>query len=153
MLSDFDARRDAQVESGDRSAQGGESLPITSNQDVTAARHAVRAAAVEAGFSLVEQTKIVTAASELARNCYVHGGGGTLRIDRLTNGVRRGVRLVVSDCGPGIGDVESALEDGFSTARGLGYGLGGTKRLMDEFQLETEPGRGTTVTVTRWTTA
>ncbi|MFV0130894.1 ATP-binding protein [Streptomyces sp. HMX112] len=113
-------------------------------------RHAVRAATIEAGFGLVDQTRIVTAASELARNAYVHGGGGTLEIQLLSQPGRRGLRLTVRDDGPGIPDVEAALADGFTTGGGLGHGLGGARRLMHEFQVRSVPGRGTTVVVTRW---
>nr|WP_221471556.1 ATP-binding protein [Amycolatopsis umgeniensis] len=115
------------------------------------ARHAVRADAVAAGFSIVDQTKIVTAASELVRNAYIHGGGGTMTIAvvRDRRG-RAGLALSVRDEGPGIGDVEQAMTDGFSTGAGLGHGLGGTRRLVDEFTIDTAPGKGTTVTVVRW---
>ncbi|MEV3992436.1 ATP-binding protein [Streptomyces sp. NPDC049837] len=113
-------------------------------------RHAVRAATVEAGFGLVDQTRIVTAASELARNAYVHGGGGTLEIQILTRSGRKGLRLTVQDDGPGIPDVEEALTDGYTTGTGLGHGLGGARRLMHEFQVHSGPGRGTTVVATRW---
>ncbi len=124
---------------------------IRAEEDLLAARHAVRAAAVAAGFSIVDQTKIVTAASELVRNAYIHGGGGTMTIAVLRDSLGRvGLRLEVRDEGPGIADVEQAMTDGFSTGAGLGHGLGGTRRLVDEFHLDTEPGRGTTVTVVRW---
>ncbi|MCX9190462.1 hypothetical protein C3Y87_03320 [Carbonactinospora thermoautotrophica] len=116
------------------------------------ARHQVRSAAIAAGFSLVEQTKIVTAASELVRNCLVHGGGGSITIEQVSRDARRGVRLTVCDSGPGIADINMALQDGYSTGRGLGYGLGGAKRLVDEFAIESEVGRGTVVTATRWST-
>ncbi|WP_242587528.1 ATP-binding protein [Streptomyces sp. MST-110588] len=115
-----------------------------------AVRHAVRAATVEAGFGLVDQTRVVTAASELARNAYIHGGGGHLSIERLHRAGRSGLRLTVRDEGPGIPDLEAALEDGFTTGAGLGHGLGGARRLMDEFEVRSSPG-GTTVSVTRWT--
>ncbi|MET9802732.1 anti-sigma regulatory factor [Streptomyces sp. NPDC006368] len=114
------------------------------------ARHAVRAATVAAGFGLVDQTRIVTAASELARNAYVHGGGGSLEIQPVTMSGRRGLRLIVRDDGPGIPDVEKALTDGFTTGSGLGHGLGGARRLMHEFHVDSAPGRGTTVIVIRW---
>ncbi|WP_370961852.1 ATP-binding protein [Amycolatopsis sp. cg9] len=125
--------------------------PVHVEEDLLTARHAVRAAAVDAGFSIVDQTKIVTAASELVRNAYIHGGGGTMTVSvvRDTAG-RTGVRLRVRDEGPGIADVEQAMTDGFSTGAGLGHGLGGTRRLVHDFDLDTEPGRGTTVTVARW---
>ncbi|MGX7827957.1 anti-sigma regulatory factor [Actinokineospora sp. 24-640] len=125
--------------------------PIRTEHDLLATRHAVRAAAVAAGFNLVDQTKIVTAASELVRNAYIHGGGGALTITPLADRHGKpGLRLVVTDHGPGIPDVEAALTDGFSTSAGLGHGLGGTRRLVDEFAIDTEVDRGTTVTVTRW---
>ncbi|AXB41632.1 anti-sigma regulatory factor [Amycolatopsis albispora] len=119
-------------------------------EDLLTARHAVRASAVSAGFSIVDQTKIVTAASELVRNAYIHGGGGTLTITVLRDGNRIGLRLRVRDHGPGIPDVEQAMADGFSTGAGLGHGLGGTRRLVDEFHIDTAPGSGTAVTVVRW---
>ncbi|WP_033262601.1 anti-sigma regulatory factor [Amycolatopsis vancoresmycina] len=125
--------------------------PVRVEEDLLAARHAVRAAAVAAGFSIVDQTKIVTAASELVRNAYIHGGGGTMTVESVLDSAgRRGIRLQVRDEGPGIADVEQAMTDGFSTGAGLGHGLGGTRRLVDDFDLDTEPGRGTTVTVVRW---
>ncbi|MGK3206576.1 ATP-binding protein [Amycolatopsis sp. MEPSY49] len=124
---------------------------IQAEEDLLTARHAVRAAAVAAGFSIVDQTKIVTAASELVRNAYIHGGGGTVTITALRDDRGRvGLRLRVRDEGPGIADVEQAMTDGFSTGAGLGHGLGGTRRLVDDFHLDTAPGRGTTVTITRW---
>lgn len=136
-----------------RAGEGGHGptvVPIRSGDDLMPARQAVRTAAVEAGFSLVDQTKMVTAASELVRNCYVHGGGGTLTVERVNSRDRPGLRLTVSDKGGGISDVEAALADGYSTGMGLGYGLGGVRRLVDEFQIESEPGKGTTVTAVRW---
>ncbi|GAB2748243.1 ATP-binding protein [Amycolatopsis magusensis] len=119
------------------------------DHDLLGARHAVRAAALRAGFGLIGQTKIVTAVSELVRNAYVHGGGGTLRIEEVT-GARTGLRVTIRDDGPGIADVAAALADGYSTGTGLGHGLGGARRLVDEFAIETGPGSGTTVTVLRW---
>jgi serine/threonine-protein kinase RsbT len=110
----------------------------------------VRQFAAELGFGLVQQTKLVTAASELARNTLVHGGGGQVEITLLTRGPRRGLRLVFIDSGPGIRDAELAMADGYSTACGLGLGLSGAKRLMDEFTLDTRPGHGTVVTVAAW---
>ena len=125
---------------------------VRAEGDLLTARHAVRAGAVAAGFSLVNQTKLVTAASELVRNAYIHGGGGTLTIATVRHPAgRAGLRLTVRDEGPGIGDVERAMTDGFSTGAGLGHGLGGTRRLVDEFTIDTAPGRGTTVTIVRWT--
>ncbi|MFJ8586900.1 ATP-binding protein [Streptomyces sp. NPDC093595] len=123
---------------------------VASEEDLLTARHAVRAATVAAGFGLVDQTRIVTAASELARNAYVHGGGGTLELELVARAGRRGLRLTVEDDGPGIPDVEKALADGFTTGTGLGHGLGGARRLMHEFQVRSAPGKGTTVVATRW---
>jgi serine/threonine-protein kinase RsbT len=113
-------------------------------------RQAVRERAVAQGFSLVEQTKIVTAASELARNTLDYGGGGEVRLEILANGVRSGVRLTFVDRGPGIADIETALRDGFTSGKGLGLGLGGAKRLSSEFSIDSKPGEGTRVTITRW---
>ncbi|GAA2410701.1 ATP-binding protein [Streptomyces glaucosporus] len=127
-------------------------LPVRNDEDLITVRHAVRAATVEAGFGLVDQTRVVTAASELARNAYIHGGGGTVTIEFLRQAGRRGIRLTVHDEGPGIPDVEAALADGFTTGAGLGHGLGGARRLMHEFELHTATGKGTTISATRWTT-
>lgn len=124
---------------------------VRAEEDLLTARHAVRSSAVAAGFSIVDQTKIVTAASELVRNAYIHGGGGTMTITMLRDDRGRlGLRLRVRDDGPGIADVAQAMTDGFSTGAGLGHGLGGTRRLVDEFTIDTAPGRGTTITITRW---
>lgn len=114
-------------------------------------RQAVRAAAVDLRLSLVDQTKIVTAASELARNTLEYGGGGTVRIQGLQDGGRRGLRLTFEDKGPGIPDIERALKDGYTTGNGLGLGLGGARRLSSEFAIESRPGEGTKVTIARWT--
>jgi serine/threonine-protein kinase RsbT len=127
-----------------------EQKQVRSSQDVVAVRQIVREWAVYAGFSLVDQTKIVTAASELARNTLTHGGGGTVRLEALNDGSRRGLRVVFEDRGPGIPDVEQALRDGFTTAGGLGLGLGGAKRLSSEFEIDSAPGQGTRVAITRW---
>ncbi|MEU5208962.1 ATP-binding protein [Streptomyces sp. NPDC020742] len=124
--------------------------PVRSEQDLLLARHAVRAATRRVGFSIVDQTRVVTAASELARNAYVHGGGGTLTIDYPTKRGSVGLRLTVADTGPGIADVATALADGYTTGSGLGHGLGGARRLMDEFDIRTAAGGGTTVIATRW---
>lgn len=124
--------------------------PVRTEGDVVAARQAVRGWAVEAGFSLIDQTKLVTAASELARNTLVHGGGGTMRMELLSQGGRRGIRLVFEDQGPGIPDVERALRDGYTTGSGMGLGLGGSRRLVNEFDIATETGQGTRVTVIKW---
>ncbi|GAA3811864.1 anti-sigma regulatory factor [Sphaerisporangium flaviroseum] len=128
-----------------------EELAITSNDEVVLVRQKVRATAIKLGFSLIDQTKVVTAASELARNTLVHAGGGHARIEVVHNGGRRGVRLLFKDEGPGIPDLQLALTDGWSSGSGLGLGLSGSRRLVDEFELESEPGRGTVVTVTKWT--
>lgn len=113
-------------------------------------RQRVRVWAIDLKFSLVDQTKIVTAASELGRNTLEHGGGGELEISEVTQGARRGIRLTFSDHGPGIADLKLAITDGFTTKQGMGLGLGGSKRLMNEFDIKTVLGEGTTVTVTRW---
>lgn len=126
-------------------------LPIRSDMDLMYVRQHVRQAAAQLGFSLVDQTKLVTAASELARNTLVHGGGGQVRTEPVACGHRRGLRLVFSDKGPGIPDLERALTDGFSSGGGLGMGLGGARRLVQEFSVDSRPGDGTTVTVTSWT--
>ena len=118
--------------------------------DIVAVRQQTRQWAGEVGLSLVDQTKIVTAASELARNAVVYGGGGSVRLELLENGVRKGLRLVFADQGPGIPDVEKALQDGFTTGGGLGLGLGGARRLVNEFVIDSAVGRGTTVTIARW---
>jgi serine/threonine-protein kinase RsbT len=125
-------------------------LPVASDGDIVAVRQRVRALAVELGFSLVNQTKIVTAASELARNTVVHGGGGTVEIEVLVDGGRRGIRLTFRDHGPGIPDVAAALRDGFTTGGGLGLGLGGARRLCNDFDLQSTPGDGTVVRIVRW---
>jgi serine/threonine-protein kinase RsbT len=120
---------------------------VRASEDVVAVRQAVRECAVTAGFSLVDQTKLVTAASELARNTIVYGGGGTVELQEL-NGPRRGIRLVFEDAGPGIRDVDAVLKDGYSTGGGLGLGLGGAKRLSNEFEITSRPGEGTRVSIT-----
>lgn len=128
------------------------SYPVRTEEHLLTARHAVRAATLALGFGIVDQTRIVTAASELVRNAYIHGGGGTLTLTQLDRPGARGLRFVISDEGPGIQDVQQALTDGYTTGAGLGHGLGGARRLMDEFRIDSAPGRGTTVTATRWTT-
>jgi serine/threonine-protein kinase RsbT len=130
--------------------QRNEALEVRTSQDVVRVRQVARELSVAAGFSLVDQTKMVTAASELARNTLEHGGGGTARLELLEDGVRRGVRLVCEDRGPGIPDVAAALRDGYTTANGLGLGLGGARRLVNEFDIDSRPGEGTRVTITRW---
>jgi len=127
-----------------------EKVPIQTPSDVVIVRQRVRAWATEMKFSLVEQTKIVTAASELGRNTLEHGGGGFLEMAQIINGSRQGIRLRFSDQGPGIPDVALALKDGYTSGQGMGLGLGGSKRLMNEFEIETGLGSGTTVTAIRW---
>ena len=125
-------------------------LPISTSDDVVRVRQDVRARAIEAGFGLVDQTKIVTAASELARNTLDYGGGGTVRLETLHDGARRGLRLTFVDEGPGIVDLERALTDGYTTGGGLGLGLSGARRLSNEFSIDSEPGKGTSVMIARW---
>src|SRR5580704_12429687 len=119
-----------------------ETVPIASSSDVVLVRQRVRVWTTEMKFSLVEQTKIVTAASELGRNTLEHGGGGALELALLVDGVRRGIRLRFSDQGPGIPDIALAMKDGFTSGAGMGLGLGGSKRLMNEFEIDTRPGIG-----------
>jgi serine/threonine-protein kinase RsbT len=128
-----------------------ETRAIRSAEDVVIVRQVVRAWAVELRFSLVDQTKIVTAASELARNTLDYGGGGTVRLLALAEGARRGLRLLFEDKGPGIADIALAMKDGYTTGHGLGLGLSGAKRLSSEFSIESQPGEGTRVSITRWT--
>jgi serine/threonine-protein kinase RsbT len=127
-----------------------EKLPVESQDDVVQVRQAVRAWAVELGLSLVEQTKVVTAASELARNTFVHGGGGSVEIESLHEGARRGLRLTFVDHGPGIADIDQAMKDGYTTGGGLGLGLGGARRLSSEFEIRSQPGAGTWVRIVKW---
>ena len=126
-----------------------ENVPLVSEGDVVTVRRRVREVASQLGFSLVDQTKVVTAASELARNTLIHGKGGEMRLNQL-NGPRLGLRLTFEDKGPGIPDISLALRDGFTTGRGLGLGLGGAKRLVNEFEIVSRVGEGTKITVTRW---
>lgn len=126
-----------------------ETVPVVSESDVVTVRRRVRETAIRLGFSLVDQTKVVTAASELARNTLIHGHGGEMELTTL-NGPRIGLRLSFQDHGPGIPDIPLALRDGFTTGNGLGLGLGGAKRLVNEFEINSRPGEGTKVTVTRW---
>jgi serine/threonine-protein kinase RsbT len=127
-----------------------ETMPVDSESQVVAVRQTVRSWAGELGFSLVDQTKIVTAASELARNTIKHGGGGSLKLESLNEGIRKGLRLIFEDHGPGIPDISLAMKDGYTTGGGLGLGLGGSKRLMSDFQIESRVGEGTKITVVRW---
>jgi serine/threonine-protein kinase RsbT len=130
--------------------QQSDEVPLRSGEDVVRLRQAVRERAVALGFSLVDQTKIVTAASELGRNTLQHGGGGEATIAIVQNGTRRGVQLEFRDRGPGIADVELAMKDGFTTANGMGLGLSGSRRLSDEFEIESVAGKGTRVAIVRW---
>jgi len=125
-------------------------LPLRNEHDIVLARQQVRRLSQELGFSLVDQTKMVTAASELARNAVIYGKGGVVRWEMLTDGARRGLRLHFVDDGPGIGDLPQAMTDGWTSGSGLGLGLSGARRLVNEFDIETAVGRGTRVTVTRW---
>ena len=127
-----------------------ETIKIQSSGDIVLVRQAVRQMSVEIGFSLVDQTKFVTAASELARNTLEYGGGGTVKLETLQEGKRRGLRLTFEDRGPGIADIDLALKDGFTTGGGLGMGLGGAKRLANEFKIHSVVGEGTRVTIVRW---
>lgn len=127
-----------------------EKMSIQSSADIVLVRQAVRQFAVELGFRLVDQTKIVTAASELARNTLDYGGGGTVKLEALEEGSRRGMRLTFEDSGPGIADIELALKDGYTTGGGLGLGLSGTKRLVNEFNIVSHVGEGTCITITKW---
>ena len=127
-----------------------ERLDIRQSDDVVRVRQLTRTYAVEVGLSLVDQTKIITAASELARNTLDYAGGGHVTVEALDQGGRRGVRLAFEDSGPGIADVEQALKDGFSSGKGMGLGLGGAKRLCNEFSIDSKPGLGTKVMIARW---
>ena len=130
--------------------ESSETMAVAHSGDVVRVRQAVRTQAVAVGFSLVDQTKIITAASEIARNTVDYGGGGTLQIEMLREGTRRGVRLTFTDQGPGIEDLERAMTDGYTTGHGLGLGMSGAKRLCNEFQVKSTPGQGTIVTLARW---
>lgn len=127
-----------------------ENMSVRSGGDVVLARQRVRSWAAQVGFTLVDQTKIVTAASELARNLVDYGGGGEMVLEQVTNGARQGLRITFQDHGPGIPDIELAMRDGYTTGQGLGMGLGGAKRLVNEFELDSRPGEGTRVVITRW---
>lgn len=130
--------------------EGSETMSVAGSDDVVRVRQAVRTNAVKVGFSLVDQTKIVTAASEIARNTVDYGGGGTLLIEALREGPRRGLKLTFTDQGSGIADLDRAMTDGYTTGNGLGLGLSGAKRLCNEFAVQSTPGSGTTVTLARW---
>ncbi|MBA3391845.1 MAG: anti-sigma regulatory factor [Deltaproteobacteria bacterium] len=125
-------------------------VEIAANEDVVVVRQRAREQSQRAGFSLLETTKLVTAASELARNALEHGGGGYADIEVVTDGIRRGVRMTFVDEGPGIPNLELALRDGYTTGKGLGLGLSGSRRLCSEFEIDSAPGRGTRVRVIRW---
>ena len=127
-----------------------DSLPIRSSTDIVLIRQEVRKWSGELGFSLVDQTKMITAASELARNSLDYGGGGAVRLEVIENGIKRGLRLSFEDQGPGIPDIEQALTDGYTSGKGMGLGLGGAKRLVNEFEIASRSGEGTRVTITRW---
>ncbi|MEA5365348.1 ATP-binding protein [Amycolatopsis sp., V23-08] len=131
-------------------AGGPEEIVIRADQDVVRVRQLVRTYALQVKLSLVDQTKLVTATSELARNTLIYGGGGTASVEEVTDGRRKGVRARFHDDGPGIPDVTVALADGWSSGKGLGLGLGGAKRLVDQFDLDTEVGRGTDIAVVKW---
>jgi len=125
-------------------------LPLRGDEDVVGLRKQVRERAVAIGLSLVDQTKLVTAASELGRNTIKYGGGGACHLDKLADGFRNGIGLLFVDNGPGIPDLELALRDGYTTGGGLGLGLSGSKRLVDEFEIDTRVGEGTAVAVVKW---
>jgi serine/threonine-protein kinase RsbT len=127
-----------------------EAVDLRAAADVVSVRQLVRTWAIESGFSLIDQTKIVTAASELARNTIDYGGGGIARLELLNEGARRGLRVVFEDQGPGIPDIRQALTDHYTTGNGLGLGLGGAKRLVNEFDISSSVGEGTRVVITRW---
>ncbi len=125
-------------------------LPLRKENDVVQVRQVVREICQQLKFSLVDQTKFITAASELARNTVIHGKGGDMELQLLTEGLKNGVRLSFFDTGPGIADLTLAMKDGYTTGSGMGLGLSGAKRLSDEFSIESQPGKGTRVTITRW---
>jgi len=127
-----------------------ETLPLKSSSDVVLARQKVRQLASELRFGLVDQTKLVTAASELARNVLEHGGGGAMQAEIVENQSHTGLKLIFEDSGPGISDIQTALKDGYTTGSGMGLGLGGSRRLVNEFSIESEVGKGTRIIVIRW---
>jgi serine/threonine-protein kinase RsbT len=129
-----------------------ETLPVRSEEDVVRVRQAVRSWSVERGLGLVDQTKIVTAASELARNTLIYGGGGSVLLESLERDAKKGLRLTFEDQGPGIADIERALQDGYTSGGGLGLGLGGARRLSNEFEIHSKPGEGTKIMIARWRT-
>ena len=125
-------------------------MPLRSEQDIVMSRQMVRKLTQALGFSLVDQTKMITAASELSRNAVVYGGGGEMRWKTVTQGIRTGLRLAFEDQGPGIPDMDLALTDGWTSGKGMGVGLSGSRRLVNEFDIRSAPGEGTCVTITRW---
>ncbi len=127
-----------------------DSLPVKTEQDIVSVRQMVRKLALEQNFSLVDQTKIVTAASELARNTVIYGGGGEMLWELLTEGGRKGLRLTFEDRGPGIANLELAMMDGWTSGKGLGMGLSGSKRLVNDFHIDSKPGEGTRISIARW---
>lgn len=127
-----------------------DAIELRASEDIVRVRHMVRQRALELRFSLVDQTKIVTAASELARNTLDHGGGGSVRLEIVTQGTRQGLRLTFEDKGPGIPDIQLAMKDGYTTGGGLGLGLSGAKRLANEFEISSTVGEGTRITIVRW---
>ncbi len=127
-----------------------ETVFVRASTDIVQARQLVRTWAIELGLGIVDQTKIITAVSELARNTVDYGGGGTLTLEFLNDGVRKGLKLTLEDQGPGIADINLALTDGFTTGTGMGLGLSGSRRLVNDFDIWSKPGEGTRVTVTRW---
>ena len=127
-----------------------EVVEIRAREDIVRVRQIVRDWTIAQKFTLVEQTKMITAASELARNTLEHGGGGEVRLEALNDGAKLGLRLTFTDAGPGIADIERAMKDGFSTGAGMGLGLGGSKRLVNDFKIISRPGDGTTVMIARW---
>ena len=127
-----------------------ESMPVRSSEDVVSVRQAVRKKAVALSFGLVDQTKFVTAASELARNTLGYGGGGLVQIELVENNMKSGLRLIFEDEGPGIPDIDLALKDGYTSGNGMGLGLGGAKRLSHEFEIDSKPGVGTKISIIRW---
>jgi serine/threonine-protein kinase RsbT len=129
-----------------------DTLPVRTPEDVVRVRQAVRSWAVEIGLNLIDQTKIVTAASEIARNTLDYGGGGDVQLQHVHNGIKKGLRLTFEDKGPGIADIEKAMRDGYTTGSGLGLGLSGAKRLSSEFEISSKPGEGTRISLTRWKT-
>ncbi len=132
------------------SVEKSETLAIHSEQDVISVRQAVKAWAIQLSFSLVDQTKIVTAASELGRNAFKFGGGGSVKLEIVSEGIRKGLRITFEDHGPGIPDIEQAMQDGFTTGNGMGLGLSGVKRLVNDFKIISRVNEGTTITITRW---